>query len=175
MGSPAHDAAAYLVGQLEALGLEAQVQVSSSAGPAADFASGSVPAGRVRNILARLPGTDSTGTVLLVGNYDSMPTTPARPTRQRARRSCWRRCGPCAPGRPAQRRARRLRRRRAQRADRRQAFVAQNPWAREAGFVLAFSSSGVGGAVALQTTTPAGQRFLAESSAPARIRWPTPV
>ena len=61
MGSAQHDAAAaYVVGELESLGLAPEVQVSSSAGPAADFAGGSVPAGRVRNVLARLPGTDST-------------------------------------------------------------------------------------------------------------------
>ena len=164
MGSPAHDAAAaYLVEQLRALGLEPQVQASSSTGPAAEFAAGSVPAGRVRNVFARLPGTDDTGAVLLVGNYDSMSTTPGA-------------ADPAASAAVVLETVRALRAGPPLRNDvlvafvdaepngliGDEAFVAQNPWAREAGFVLAFSSSGVGGAVALQTTTPAGQRFLAD-------------
>lgn len=51
---------AYIVGQVEALGLTAGLE---SSGP-------------VTNILVRLPGTDPTGTVLVTGHYDSHPPAP---------------------------------------------------------------------------------------------------
>jgi hypothetical protein len=43
-----------------------------------DFHGEQVHAGRLKNIIARIPGTDNTSeAVLLVSHYDSMPTTPA--------------------------------------------------------------------------------------------------
>jgi hypothetical protein len=50
----------YIVGQVEALGLIAEIETSS----------------RIANILIRLPGTDSTQTVLITGHYDSHPPAP---------------------------------------------------------------------------------------------------
>jgi hypothetical protein len=164
LGSPEHDAAvAYLVEQLSGLGLEPHVQVSSAAAPAYDYAAASVPAARVQNVVARLPGKDSTGAVLLIGNYDSMPTTPGA-------------------GDPPPSAAVVLETLRALRAgpplrndvvvvfvdvepngtigD--QAFVAEHPWAKDVRLALAFASSGVGGAVALESTTPAGRAFVAD-------------
>ena len=32
-------------------------------------------AGRLRNVIARIPGTDSTGGVLLLSHFDSVPTS----------------------------------------------------------------------------------------------------
>jgi hypothetical protein len=51
---------AYTLEQVEALGLRAEVETS----------------GQIANILVRLPGTDSTGTVLVSGHYDSHPPAP---------------------------------------------------------------------------------------------------
>ena len=51
---------AYIVEQVSALGLTADVETSA----------------QVSNILVRLPGTDSTGTVLITGHYDSHPPAP---------------------------------------------------------------------------------------------------
>jgi hypothetical protein len=50
----------YIIEQVEALGLRAITETS----------------GRVTNILVRLPGTDSTRTVLVTGHYDSHPPAP---------------------------------------------------------------------------------------------------
>jgi hypothetical protein len=50
----------YIVGQVEALGLTATIETS----------------GQVSNILVFLPGTGSTGTVLVTGHYDSQPPAP---------------------------------------------------------------------------------------------------
>jgi hypothetical protein len=50
----------YIVGQVEALGLHAQIETS----------------GQISNIIFRLPGTDSTKAVLVIGYYDSHPPAP---------------------------------------------------------------------------------------------------
>ena len=50
----------YIVGQVEALGLKAEIETS----------------GQVSNILVFLEGTRSTGTVLVTGHYDSHPPAP---------------------------------------------------------------------------------------------------
>ncbi|MFT2007182.1 M20/M25/M40 family metallo-hydrolase [Pontibacter sp. 13R65] len=73
MGTPAHaEVRAYLVRQLELLGLEPQVQeatVSSTGGGAANV-------GYVYNVLGRLRARGSGGkAVLLVAHYDSQPNT----------------------------------------------------------------------------------------------------
>ena len=51
---------AYILGQVEALGLDPEVETNGAAS----------------SILVRLPGTDSTGTVLITGHYDSHPPAP---------------------------------------------------------------------------------------------------
>ncbi len=64
----------YVIAQLEALGLEAEVQdtttVRTTVGTDAVFAS------RVVNVMARIPGTDSAGALVLSGHYDSGPNAP---------------------------------------------------------------------------------------------------
>jgi hypothetical protein len=69
-GSPAADSVrGYLVDQLRGLGLATEVQEAVGATDAL----GDVPAmARVRNVVARLPGTASTGRVFLVAHYDSV-------------------------------------------------------------------------------------------------------
>ena len=60
-GSPAQARVReYIIGQIQAQGFEA---VTETSGP-------------VSNILVRLPGTDSTGTLLVTGHYDSHPPAP---------------------------------------------------------------------------------------------------
>ena len=51
---------AYIVEQVEAIGLTAEIETS----------------GQIANILVRLPGTDPTGTVLVSGHYNSHPPAP---------------------------------------------------------------------------------------------------
>ncbi|WP_100449188.1 M28 family peptidase [Glycomyces xiaoerkulensis] len=61
-----------LVDRLETLGFNVEVET----GPARDTADGRVHFGSVANIVATLPGTDPTGTVLLTSHYDSVPSGP---------------------------------------------------------------------------------------------------
>ncbi|WSZ94181.1 M28 family peptidase [Micromonospora sp. NBC_00858] len=77
-GSPANDQVrAHIEQQLRGLGLETEVQdtVAPEAGQLSGAAGGATLA-RVRNVVARLPGTDPTGRVFLVAHYDSVQTGP---------------------------------------------------------------------------------------------------
>ncbi|SCL63893.1 Peptidase family M28 [Micromonospora citrea] len=77
-GSPANDQVrAHVEGVLRGLGLETEVQdtVASEAGQLSGAAGGATLA-RVRNVVARLPGTDPTGKVFLVAHHDSVQTGP---------------------------------------------------------------------------------------------------
>ena len=80
MGSEKHEEVAdYIVTRLEELGLSPRVQETSSLRYDDEGLHGDqVQAGRLKNIVARIPGTGDTGeAVLLMSHYDSMPTTPA--------------------------------------------------------------------------------------------------
>ncbi|MEU7899320.1 M28 family peptidase [Nonomuraea sp. NPDC049152] len=73
LGSPAGDRARdYLAGQLRAAGLTVEIQRSVGAWASRGLAT----FGRVDNIVATLPGTDSTGTVLIAAHYDSAAMGP---------------------------------------------------------------------------------------------------
>ncbi|MCW3842308.1 M28 family peptidase [Micromonospora yasonensis] len=77
-GSAANDQVReHLVGVLRGLGLETEVQdtVAPEAGQLSGAAGGATLA-RVRNVVARLPGTGSTGRVFLVAHYDSVQSGP---------------------------------------------------------------------------------------------------
>jgi len=73
MGTADHDRVRdYIVGQLSALGLDAQIQLTTAVGTK------DRQAGRVQNILARLPGTSPNGkAVLLLVHYDGVEASPA--------------------------------------------------------------------------------------------------
>ncbi|GAA1750922.1 M28 family peptidase [Kocuria aegyptia] len=74
MGSAAHqEAVSTIQDELVALGVESEVVEKVVARP--DF--GTVFAARLRNVIARIPGTDSTGAVLLMSHFNSVPTSPA--------------------------------------------------------------------------------------------------
>ncbi|WP_246510513.1 M28 family peptidase [Nonomuraea endophytica] len=73
IGSPANARAqTYLAGQLRAAGLEVEVQRAVGAWSAAGLAA----FGQVDNVVGRLRGTDSTGTVLIAAHYDSAAMGP---------------------------------------------------------------------------------------------------
>lgn len=73
-GSPEHARVRQLlVDELEALGLEPRIQTATAVFEQGDFAR----AATVRNVLARVPGTASTGAVLLTAHYDGVPLSPA--------------------------------------------------------------------------------------------------
>ncbi|MFD2355256.1 M28 family peptidase [Nonomuraea ferruginea] len=73
VGSAAGDAVRdHLVAELTRLGLRPEVQTGASAHPFG----GDVVAGVTENVIAVVPGADSTGRVVLAAHYDSTPTTP---------------------------------------------------------------------------------------------------
>ncbi|MER7129407.1 M28 family peptidase [Streptosporangium saharense] len=73
VGSPAGDRARdFLAGRLRAEGLQVEVQRAVGARPA----SGLATFGQVDNVVAKLPGTDPTGTVLVAAHYDSAAMGP---------------------------------------------------------------------------------------------------
>ncbi|MGC1214035.1 MAG: M28 family peptidase, partial [Micromonospora sp.] len=77
-GSAANDQVReHIVGVLRGLGLETEVQdaVAPEAGQLSGAAAGATLA-RVRNVVARLPGTDPSGRVFLVAHYDSVQSGP---------------------------------------------------------------------------------------------------
>ncbi|MFC4146382.1 M28 family peptidase [Micromonospora mangrovi] len=77
-GSPANDQVReHLVDVLRGLGLETEVQdtVAPEAGQLSGAAGGATVA-RVRNVVARVPGTAPTGRVFLVAHYDSVQSGP---------------------------------------------------------------------------------------------------
>jgi hypothetical protein len=73
MGTADHDRVRdYIIGQISALGLTPQIQQTTAIGTRYQ------EAGRVQNILARLPGRDSNGkAVLIVAHYDGVEAGPA--------------------------------------------------------------------------------------------------
>jgi hypothetical protein len=73
MGTADHDRVRdYIVGQLSALGLHPQIQQATAIGTRYR------QAGRVQNILARLPGSDPSGkAVLIMAHYDGVEAGPA--------------------------------------------------------------------------------------------------
>lgn len=78
LGSPEQaQARDYLVQRLTDLGLQAQVQetVTSNQRQLLSLFEGNIylAAGNVQNVVARLPGTDSTQAILLMAHYDSVP------------------------------------------------------------------------------------------------------
>ena len=62
----------YIVAQLEEMGLSPEVQQTTALVPRGS----TVTASTVHNVIARIPGTNSSGAILLDGHYDSMPMTP---------------------------------------------------------------------------------------------------
>ncbi|WP_297623038.1 M28 family peptidase [Nocardia sp.] len=76
VGSAEHDRVRdYLAGELRKLGLQTDIRDGVGRWPGT-YQHGEAGLGRVSNIVARLPGTNSTGTVYLVAHYDSVPSGP---------------------------------------------------------------------------------------------------
>jgi hypothetical protein len=77
-GSAANDRVReHLLGTLRGLGLQPTVQETVSVqGAALSSSSGGIGLARVRNVVAEIPGTASTGRVFLVAHYDSVQSGP---------------------------------------------------------------------------------------------------
>ncbi|WP_169814708.1 M28 family peptidase [Nocardia crassostreae] len=76
VGTAEHDRVRdYLAGELRGLGLETEIRSGIGTWPG-NFGTDTIGVGRVDNIVARIPGSDPTGTVYLVAHYDSVPSGP---------------------------------------------------------------------------------------------------
>jgi len=65
-----------IVRELEELGLVPEIQEATVVDPQAILDARIAVAGSVKNVIARLPGTDGRKAVLLVAHYDSVATAP---------------------------------------------------------------------------------------------------
>jgi hypothetical protein len=73
VGSPEQaQARDYIVSQLKGLGLSPEVQQATTVTPQGS----TVNASTVYNVVARIPGSSSSGAILLDAHYDTMPMTP---------------------------------------------------------------------------------------------------
>ncbi|MFI9764426.1 MFS transporter [Streptomyces sp. NPDC051963] len=73
LGTAEHDRVRdELIGRFEELGLDARIE----RGTGAETGEGAALVGWTQNITATLPGTDSTGSLLVVAHYDSAETSP---------------------------------------------------------------------------------------------------
>ena len=77
VGTAAHARArAYIVSELQALGLDPQIQAATVVDPISAVNPQWSVAGNVQNVIARLAGTGGSKAILLVSHYDSVATGP---------------------------------------------------------------------------------------------------
>ncbi|MEM6350259.1 MAG: M28 family peptidase [Cyanobacteria bacterium P01_D01_bin.14] len=171
MGAPGHVAAQqYLRQEIEALGLQPEVQATTVVQHwpgATEFSVGSV-----QNILVRLPGTASTGAIVLDGHYDSGSNSPGAAD-----------CGSCVAtlletlralqaGPPLQNDVIFVFADGEENGDLgAYAFITQHPWRKDVRLAINFEATGNGGPNLLYSTSPNNRRviegFLRASPRPA--------
>jgi Peptidase family M28 len=160
IGSAAHTAVReYLMTQLKAMGLQPEIQTTTVVQPG----DGGFGAGRVNNVLVRIPGTASTGAIVLDGHYDAADTGPGASD-----------CGSCV--------VTGLETLRAIRAGTplnndlifvfadgeevgmlgARAFVTEHPWAKDVKLAINFEASGSRGAAVMYITSRNNQRLISE-------------
>ncbi len=160
IGSAAHTAVReYLITQLKAMGLQPKIQTTTVVQPG----DGGFGVGRVNNVLVRIPGTSSTGAIVLDGHYDAADTGPGASD-----------CGACV--------VTGLETLRAIRAGTplsndlifvfadgeevgmlgARAFVTEHPWAKDVKLAINFEASGSRGAAVMYITSPNNQRLISE-------------
>jgi Peptidase family M28 len=160
IGSAAHAAVReYLITQLKAMGLQPEIQTTTVVQPG----DGGFGAGRVNNVLVRIPGTASTGAIVLDGHYDAADTGPGASD-----------CGSCV--------VTGLETLRAIRAGTplsndlifvfadgeevgmlgARAFVTEHPWAKDVKLAINFEASGSRGAAVMYITNRNNQRLISE-------------
>jgi len=146
-----------IVQELSALGVEPEVQTAT----AVSARHGAVRAATVRNVVARLKGTDSEKAVLLAGHYDTVPNSP----------------GASDDGSAVVTMLETLRALKAGPALKNdliflftdgeevgllgaEAFVAEHPYAKDVGVVLNFEARGSGGPALLFETSVGNERLI---------------
>jgi Peptidase family M28 len=160
IGSAAHTAVReYLMTQLKAMGLQPEIQTTTVVQPG----DGGFGAGRVNNVLVRIPGKASTGAIVLDGHYDAADTGPGASD-----------CGSCV--------VTGLETLRAIRAGTplnndlifvfadgeevgmlgARAFVTEHPWAKDVKLAINFEASGSRGTAVMYITSRNNQRLISE-------------
>jgi Peptidase family M28 len=160
IGSAAHTAVReYLMTQLQAMGLQPEIQTTTVIQPG----DGGFGAGRVQNVLVRIPGKASTGAIVLDGHYDAADTGPGASD-----------CGSCV--------VTGLETLRAIRAGTplnndlififadgeevgmlgARAFATEHPWAKDVKLAINFEASGSRGAAVMYITSRNNQRLISE-------------
>ena len=156
IGTPANQRVrADIVGRLRVLGLEAELQTIESP----DYYGGPGDSVSVVNVLARIPGTASNGTVALVGHYDTVPTTPGANDDGSAVAIMLETARAIQAGHPLRNDVILLFTDGEEPAPRfgSSAFVAEHPWAGDLGFVINLEAVGSGGpSTLIEMNGPAG-------------------
>jgi hypothetical protein len=160
IGSAAHTAVReYLMAQLKAMGLQPEIQTTTVVQPG----DGGFGVGRVNNVLVRIPGTASTGAIVLDGHYDAADTGPGASD-----------CGSCVVTGLETLRA--IRAGMPLRNDLivvfadgeevgmlgARAFATEHPWAKDVKLAINFEASGSRGAAVMYITSHNNQRLISE-------------
>ena len=163
IGSPRNAAVRdYLVAQIEALGLAPELQQATLTRARPERGMATITA--VENILVRVPGTDSSGAIVVTGHYDSVPTSGGAAD-----------CGGCVVTVLETLRA--LQSGPALKNDviflftdgeevgvtGARGFVMDHPWAQDVAFYIVFEGYGTGGASMLYVTSPDSGELVAEA------------
>lgn len=155
---------AYLLAELQALGLQPQVQTAFVAKP--DH--WGVIAGTVHNIVARLPGREPGPAVALIAHYDSVTTGPGAADNGASVAAILETLRALRAGAPLRNEVMVVLTD-AEEADLlgAEAFVAQHPWARRIGVALNFDFRGNRGPSMLFETSPGNGRLITQFAAAA--------
>jgi hypothetical protein len=166
LGSADHDRTReYLLRELGRLGLDPRLQEATVA---AEVGPGRLVAARVKNVLARLPGSSNGGAVLLVAHYDSRPQTAGAGDDASGLAAILETLRALKEGSPLQRDVLVLF------SDGEEldllgakAFVDRHPWAEEVQFVLNFEARGRSGPAVMFETGPGNLELIREFAAAA--------
>lgn len=163
IGSPRNAAVRdYLVAQIEALGLTPEIQRATLTRARPERGMTTITA--VENILVRVPGTDSSGAIVVTGHYDSVPTSGGAAD-----------CGSCVV--TVLETLRVLQSGPALKNDviflfadgeevgvtGARGFVMDHPWAQDVAFYMVFEGYGTGGASMLYVASPQSGELVASA------------
>jgi len=149
----------YLVSQLNAMGIHAEVQTTTSV----DLRVVPYRAATVNNIVARVAGTANSKALMLVGHYDSVPTAPGASDDGSAVAAILETLRALKEGGPLKNDLIVLF------SDAEEvgllgakAFMDEHPWAKDVGLVLNFEARGNGGAATMFETSGSNGRMIEE-------------
>jgi hypothetical protein len=167
VGTAAHARArAYIVGELQALGLDPQVQEATVVDPKSPANPQWGVAGTIQNVIARLVGTGGGKAILLVSHYDSVATAPGASDDSSGVATLLETARALKAGPPLKNDVILLF------VDGEEVgllgargFVEQHPWAKEVGLALNFDAGGGAGVVYTYETSPGNAGLIPEYAA----------